>query len=294
MEKSVKMAFDPIGITIPVNQILPLKQVKPYIKKSTKYKQIAASIKEIGIIEHLIVYKQNGGNKNYLLLDGHLRLEALKELGQSEVQCLISTDDEAFTYNHKINRLSSIQEHFMILRAIEKGVSEDRIAKALNVDIYKIRQKRNLLNGICQEAVELLKDKHITPNTFRVLKKMMPFRQVEVVELMIASHNYTVPYAKALFAATPQNQLRDKDKPKKIEGVSPEEIARMEREMKNLERDFKLVKDSYGQNVLILVQARSYLSKLHNNAAVIRYLSQNYPETLSEFQKIVEATSLES
>lgn len=35
--------------------------------------------------------------------------------------CLISDDDEAFTYNHKVNQLSAIQEHFMILRAINAG-----------------------------------------------------------------------------------------------------------------------------------------------------------------------------
>jgi hypothetical protein len=54
-----------------------------------------------------------------------LRLEALKELGETETLCLIATDDEAFTYNNRINRLAIIQEHKMILKAIERGVSED-------------------------------------------------------------------------------------------------------------------------------------------------------------------------
>jgi hypothetical protein len=34
---------------------------------------------------------------------------------------LIATDDEGFTYNHKVNRLTAIQEHFMILRALKNG-----------------------------------------------------------------------------------------------------------------------------------------------------------------------------
>ena len=70
-------------------------------------------------------------------------------------------------------------------------------------------------------------------------------------------------------------------------------MAKMEREMESLERDLKLARDSYGQNCLDLVQARAYLNKLLNNASVVRYLSKNYQETLSEFQKIVEATKLE-
>jgi ParB-like chromosome segregation protein Spo0J len=227
-----------------------------------------------------------------MLLDGHLRFEILKEIGQKEVFCLVSTDDEAFTYNHKVNRISPIQEHFMILRAIEKGVLEERIAKTLNVDIAKIRQKRNLLEGICSEVVELLKDKHFSPNAIRVLKKMKPMRQIEVAELMIAANNYTVPYAQALLAATPKDQLVEQQKPKKIEGLSPEEMARMEKETEILARDFKVVKDSYGKDTLNLVLACGYLSKLLDNSHIVRFLSKHYPDILSEFQQIIEATSL--
>jgi hypothetical protein len=35
----------------------------------------------------------------------------------------VSTDDEAFTYNKRISRIAPIQEHRMILKAIERGVS---------------------------------------------------------------------------------------------------------------------------------------------------------------------------
>ena len=142
MTKPVKMAFNPEGVKIPIDKILPLKKVKSSVKKTMKFRQIATSIREVGVIEHLIVHPENGSSGNYLLLDGHLRFEVLKEIGQKVVFCLVSTDDEAFTYNHKVNRISPIQEHFMILRAIEKGVSEGRIAKTLNVDIAKIKQKK--------------------------------------------------------------------------------------------------------------------------------------------------------
>ena len=33
--------------------------------------------------------------------------------------CLIADDDEAFTYNKRVNRLATIQEHYMIVKAIE-------------------------------------------------------------------------------------------------------------------------------------------------------------------------------
>lgn len=286
------MAFRPEGATIKVDKILPVRKIKPSTKKTKKYRQIFTSIKEVGIIEHLVVYPQDNKSGYYLLLDGHLRLEVLKDINQEEAPCLISTDDEGFTYNHKINRLSSIQEHFMILKAIEKGVSEERIAKALNVNIAKIRDKRNLLKGIGSETVDLLKDRRISPKAINELRKMKPMRQIEVAELMIAANNFTVPYAKALLVATAKDQLVILNKPQKTGGLSGEDIARMEQEAEKLERDFMMIKDSYGQNVLNLVLTTGYLSKLLNNARIVRFLSKNHSGILSEFQKIIETTSL--
>jgi hypothetical protein len=64
-----------------------------------------------------------------------LRIDVLKEMGETEVTCLVSTDDEAFIYNKRVNRPAMIQEHRMILKAVQRGAPEDRIAKALNVDV---------------------------------------------------------------------------------------------------------------------------------------------------------------
>ena len=55
----------------------------------------------------------------------------------------------------------------MIVRALERGVSEEKIGRALNVDARSIRRRRNLLEGICPEVVELLKDRSVTRPTLR-------------------------------------------------------------------------------------------------------------------------------
>jgi ParB-like chromosome segregation protein Spo0J len=294
MKQPVKIGFEHRGVMIPIDEILPLKKVKPQTKKTKKYHQISASIREVGVVEHLIVCPQNVKTGGYMLLDGHIRLEVLKDIGQKEVFCLISTDDEGFTYNHKVNRLSAIQEHFMILKAIEKGVSEERIAKTLNVNVVKIREKRNLLKGICPEVVELLKDKLISPNAFRTLRKMTAIRQIEAAELMISSNNYTVPYTQALLAATSKGQLVEQQKPKNFEGLSAEGLALMEKEAAVVEKDFRIVKDSYGKDILNLVLASGYLTKLLNNDRIVRYLSDNYSDILFEFKRIIKAISLET
>lgn len=295
MTKPVTMAFESEGRLLPLDAILPTRTISPSVRKSNKYRRIQASIREVGIVEPIVVHPQSsrGKGSQYLLLDGHLRLDILREAGQTEVLCLISTDDEGFTYNHKVNQISPIQEHFMIMKALEGGVSEERIAATLNVDVSAIRRKRDLLDGICPEAVELLKNKRSAPGSLRVMKKVLPMRQIEMAELMIASNNFSASYAKCLLAATPQEQLVEKDNPKEVTGLRPEDLARMEREMQVLEKDFLRIEDSHGRNTLNLVLAVGYLRKVLDNAPIVKLLSRKYGDLLGEFEKLVAATDLD-
>jgi ParB-like chromosome segregation protein Spo0J len=294
MGKTVRLAFESAGLVVAITDLLPLKQVKPTLKSNSKYKQVLSSVREVGIIEPLVVFPQDGAAGTYLLLDGHLRLEALKELGHTHTPCIVSTDDEAYTYNRRINKIAPIQEHTMILKVIKSGISEERIAKVLNIDIATIRQKRDLLNGICKEAAEILKTKHLAPNVFPVLKKMKPMRQIEVAELLVAANNFSVPYTKALLAATPSDMLVEPDKHKTVDGLTPEQMAKMTREMESLHRDLKAIEESHGNQVLNLVLARGYLAKLFNNDHVTQYLNERHSDLFTELQTILAGTSLEN
>lgn len=286
----VEIAFDRDGIRVKIASLRPLHAVSELVKKSRKFSQIASSIREIGIIEPPVIARCKDDPKSYLLLDGHLRIEVLRDLGETEVTCLVSTDDEGFTYNKRVNRLAIIQEHKMILKAIERGAPEKRIAAALNIDVSTLRNKVKLLDGICAEAAELLKDKHVAGNAFTELRKMTPLRQIEAAELMIAMNKFTGSYARALLAATPKDQLVKPNNPK-LKGLTDEQIALMEREASNLEREFKIAEQSYGTDHLDLVLAKGYLAKLLRNTRVVRFLSNHHQEILNEFRKLVDVES---
>lgn len=289
----VKLGFDSQTIALRLDQIMALKTVTLIARSSEKYKQILASIREVGIIEPPVVTVDKKIPGKFILLDGHMRLEALKELGEKDVTCLISTDDESYTYNKHVNRLSTIQEHRMILEAVKRGVKEEKIADALNLDVQSIVKKRNLIDGICPEAVDLLKDKIVPHAVFGVLKKMKAFRQIEAATLMIDARTYTTSYAKALLAATPKEQLLDPEKPKNIKGLDDEQMARMESEMHSLQKEYKLIEANYGKDVLNLTLAKTYLSSLLDNSRIVRFLASHHPEMLSQFQKIADMDSLE-
>jgi ParB-like chromosome segregation protein Spo0J len=278
---------------VPIASILPLKDVPADVRASSKYRQIAASIGSVGIIEPIVVARSKKQPGRFLLLDGHLRHLALTEAGATITTCLVATDDEAFTYNKRINRLAPIQEHLMIVKALERGVSEDRLAKALNLDVRAIQRRRTMLLGICPEVVDLFKDRTVNASIFAALRKMKPARQIEAAELMITVSNYSASYARALLAATKQAHLVRSDQPKKLSGLTTEQMARMEREMEALQEDVKSVESRYGDDVLNLVIAAGYIAKLLANARINRYLQKRHSELLNQLQTIVAAGSLE-
>lgn len=288
------LAFLTNPLLLPLDLILPSHKAPTDVLITRKFLQIQSSIKAVGLIEPLTVGPADKKTGHRILLDGHLRLLALRTLGHPEAPCLESTDDESYTYNTRINRLSSIQEHLMLRRAVERGVTAKRLADALDLDITSITRKLTLLDGICAEAAALLKDQQFAANLGSILKKMKSTRQVECVELMMAANKVTMAYANALFAATPASQLVDESKTKKVAGVRPAQMANMEREMGNLQDQYKLVEQNFSQDVLQLFLARTYLSKLLANVEIDRYLQQHHAEILTELKSIVESESLDA
>ncbi len=289
----ILIGFESNLLELNFRQISPTKVVGKDTFRSPNFKKILSSIPEHGIIEPPVVIQDKNIANHYILLDGHLRIEALKQLGHETVTCLLSSDDESFTYNKHVNRLSPIQESRMIIRAIERGVPEEKIARALNVDVKNIIQKRNMLNGICPEAIDLLKDKIVALEVFIVLRLMKPCRQIEAAILMNSVGIYSISHARSMLAITPKDQLVNPEKPKKIKGLNDEQINRMEKETAIVQREYKIIEESYGTDVLNLTIAKGYLGSLLSNARVLKYLVQHKPEILTQFQKIAEMTSLD-
>lgn len=287
----VAHAFEDDCVTLAVDALLPVRVLRTATKSSKKYQQITASIREVGLVEPPVVARDPANPGTFLLLDGHVRIEVLKDLGIEQVECLVSTDDEAFTYNKRISRLSPVQEHKMIRRAIERGVPEEKIAKALDINPQSVRRKVRMLNGICDETVAILKDKPCPMAVFEILRKLKPLRQLEAAELLVNANNYSVAYASAILAGTPQTQLAEGSKPKRIKGITPEAMARMESELARLQESITSIQETYGQDHLHLTVVKGYLAKLLGNARVVRYLMQHRPEFLTEFQAIADMTS---
>ncbi|MBX9775853.1 MAG: ParB N-terminal domain-containing protein [Xanthobacteraceae bacterium] len=290
---SIEAAFEQGILVVPLHAIVPRKPVSDSLKRTIKYRRIVHSIEEVGIVEPLVVARHPQDKLKYLLLDGHLRREALFDRGEDSVCCIVSRDDEAFTYNKRINRLATVQEHYMIVRALDRGVPEAKLARALDVNIKFVRRRKTLLNGLCVEAIKRLKDKPVNPATFDVLRKMNPTRQIEVIDQMACAGNFTTSFARALLIATAPDKLSRPPNRRRIPGLMPDQKAQMAHEMQVLQKAFAAAKTSYGSDVLSLVIASRHVSNLVENKRINRYLQRNCPEILEGFIEIVNAVSLD-
>ncbi len=87
-------------------------------KQNRKYKKIVSSIRNIGLIEALSVYR---GESSYILLDGYLRLKAAEELGIDQVPCFVYKSRDNYTFNAMRNELSPLQESKMLKKPSPMG-----------------------------------------------------------------------------------------------------------------------------------------------------------------------------
>ncbi|URX62044.1 ParB N-terminal domain-containing protein [Luteibacter anthropi] len=287
-DESLKTGFSSVAVEVPLERIQALKLLPKTLKNTSKWKEILTSIREEGLVELPVVEAVPGQSGFYYLVDGHVRVEALRELGELTVKCLLTARDDTYTYNTMVNRISAVQDHKMLLLALDAGVPIERLAKALGRVPGTIRRKARLMEGICDEAAAILADTHCSAATIAVLKQLKPVRQMEAVELMMASQNFSVPFAKALLASTSEEMLSTRAEKGRRKTETAAAMARVERELSTLQMKTSTVSEAYGRDVVDLTLLRGHLSQLLGSNSVVKWLVKHRPEYLREFQRVVE------
>ena len=283
--KVVRFAFRPEVVRIRLQDLVLSKEMPSRARKHPKYRQIAASLASVGMIEPLVVFPTEG---KYRVLDGNKRLDIYIQQKAEYADCILATADEAYNYNRRVNYLSTIGEHQMILRALRHNTAET-IAGALAVDVSTIQRKRNLLDGICSEAIEVLKDRRVSPKAFPVLRKMKPVRQLAAAQMMVASNKYSEKLALALLAGTSDEMLVNLQRSTRSKTLTNDQRARLVAETDSLLQNTKAVEASYGEDALTLSVCCRYMQKLLDNKTLSSYLQAKHASVLAELQSIVES-----
>ncbi len=219
-------------------------------------------------------------------------MNALKDLDIPEVDCLVSTDNENLTYNKHVNRLSNVQEQKMIEKAINRGVSIERLAKVLDMKPENIRQKKNLLKNICPEVVEMLKDKIVSSKVFNYLARMKPERQIDATKIMVESKTFTTSFARSIWLATADDLLAIPRRRQKSIVMDFSHFTKLEEEINRLHGEYEEIEENYGLNVLNFTLVKGYVKTLVMNPRVNRYLRINNPDILEHLESIVDIDNL--
>jgi hypothetical protein len=282
---STRVGFELRTVMLPIVSISARGMLTSEVRKSRKYRQIASSIARVGLVEPLVVSPIGDGT--FLLLDGAIRLDILKERNELEVQCILSTDDEGYTYKKRVNMLSNIGEHYMILKALSNGVSEHDISASLSVDVQTIRRKRSMLDGICPEVVELLTNRRVAVQTYAILRKMKPIGQIQAAERMVHANAYSTRMAKALLTITKPELMASPDKISRSSPGTSAKLELLQQESEALLTDLKQVEDSYATQALDLTLGLGYVERLLANPHIGKYLAKHHAELLNEFNKLL-------
>ncbi|WP_175867545.1 plasmid partitioning protein RepB C-terminal domain-containing protein [Burkholderia contaminans] len=292
MVRTVSVGFDGQLIKVSLNNLRPNKAIAESFWKTKKYRQILESIKAIGLVEPVVVRQHPAEAGAYLIIDGHLRVEALRACGVAATNCLLALDDESFTYNRHTIGIASVQIHKMIVKALDRGVPAEDLAAALGMSVDMIKARFRMLDGICPEAAAILADKDCPAGMFHILRKMKPLRQIDAANRMVDFNNYSIKFAMAMLEATP-DELLAAPLAKNTKSTSWSEAnARLEREVAALQVESRMYEDNYGRDNLQLMMITTYLQSLLTDARIVLWLSENRRDYLTEFKKIADIKSL--
>jgi hypothetical protein len=97
-----------------------------------------------------------------------------------------------------------------------------------------------------------------------------------------------------LLKATPPEQRTDFKPAEREKKTAPiEQIVMLEKEMSQVQTQYKDAEQNYGSDLLNLVVAKGYLTKLVGNDAVKSFISRHEPEILEQFELVVNTVSME-
>jgi hypothetical protein len=261
-------------VRLKIDHLRPLKQIDRAAKESRRFKQIVASVRIVGLVEPPAVAKDKSRPGYFLLVDGHLRVEALKSLGAQEVDCMLVSDEDIYTYNKRVNRPSLVQDHKMIARAIELGVPKARIAEVLGLSLDTVHKRSRLLAGICDEAAEILACGPCPMIVFDLFRKLNPTRQIEGAEIMRKSNNFSAGMARAILATSEPDQLvSDARRVKKA--VTAQSVAEVEGLLQRLRVRNKADDPRISNDALTLEMIKQYIVSLLSRKAILHWLANN-------------------
>jgi len=275
-----------LGVDVDIRRLVPLNERKVNFRTNNGYRKILASIKEIGLIEPLCVYQEDG---LYVILDGFVRYLACRELGVDKLPCMVYPDKEAYTFNRMVNRLSYTQQARMLRKSLET-LDEPTIAKVFGMRRIRYKLGTDVIKRLHPDVVKALDKDLIGRGCAREFTYVKPERQLQILNEMNRTSDYGVSFARALVLRTPVS-LRNRSKRRKTPwDKSPAKKRELVTKLEAIEKRYDFYTGLYRQYTTDLLKLCIYVRKLVSNDRIRAHLEAKARETLQRFESILFET----
>lgn len=272
------------GEDVPLAKLVPLN-TRSANKRA--YGRILASIKEVGLVEPLCVFEEQG---EYIILDGYLRYRACRELGIETVPCLILTTKEAYSCNRMVNPLSAVQEHRMLQQALGT-IKEETIAKTLGLASIKHRLKSSLLAKLHKNVIAAFDNQSLPLRMSAVeLTYVKPEYQAIILKEMEKMGDYSAAFVRTLILRAPDDMKTDHGRRRSPWKRNPAQRKALATKLEQAEKQFEFYAGFYRQYVADLVKLCVYARRLITNKRVAAHLKMHHPALLQQFEEIIFET----
>lgn len=271
------------GQDIPIEKLIPLNERRINLKTNRGYHKIVSSIKSIGLIQPLCVYRENG---HYVILDGFLRLIALKQFGVTTVPCIVYQTKEAYTFNRMVNRLSPYQQSRMLRKSLEI-LDHEEIEKVLGIKSLKFRLGTDLYEHLHPKVIKKLDYNKITRKCAAELTYVNKDRQLEILLEMKKCNDFSISFGRVLVIKTSPKQRNKKKKTRRTWSEDSDKKQELVGRLRKVQERYDFFSTLYQQYTTDLLRLGIYVRKLITNDEIRAYLAGAFPDILKCFEGIV-------
>jgi ParB-like chromosome segregation protein Spo0J len=271
------------GEDVPIEKLFPLNERAINLKTNRGFHKIVSSIRNIGLIEPLCVYRENG---HYLILDGFLRFKACERLGIQTIPCIAYPTKEAYTFNRMVNRLSHYQESRMLRKSLE-SIDHATIEQVLGLKSLRYRLGTKIYEDLHPNVIKMIDANKISRKCAAELTYVNKERQLEVLGEMKKCNDFSVTFARALVIKTSPDKRNQEKKTKRRWLDDCEKKRELVAKLEEIQKRYDFFTMLYRQYTEDLLKLSFYARKLITNERIKDYLADKFPDFLKRFEGIV-------
>lgn len=273
------------GIDVAVDSLKPLNERSNInTEKHRGYRRILSSIRKIGLIEPLCVYRED---EKCIILDGYLRWLACRDLGYETVPCILYKDKEAYTFNRMVNNLSGFQEIKMMRKSLE-SLDEKTIAETFGMKSIRYRLAPTLVQQLHPSVAQAFEKEFMGKTAAIEMLCVKPERQAEMLREMKRVNDFTPAFIRALVLKTPP-ELRSPNRNPRQNRKKEERQKRqtLVERLEEAEKQHDFYTKLYRTYTADLLKMSLYVRKIITNPEIREYLERRHPLALGEMGEVV-------